>query len=107
MQKSLLFLVLFLSGTNMLAQNCESARIHRPLLAEDKQWLYEGSVWNDRWGYSIYDTTYVCIRNNATLTVSNTVKCYQDVSFTIQSDATLLADGGTLDNVRIVPLQGA
>ena len=58
MWKSLFFLVLFLSGTNMLAQNCESARIHRPLLAEGKQWLYEGSVWNDRWGYSIYDTTY-------------------------------------------------
>ena len=40
------------------------------------------------------------------LTVCDTVKCYRDVSITIQPNATLLVNGGAIEDADIKPQAG-
>lgn len=55
----------------------------------------------------LYQHRHVCIRNNATLSVSDTVRCYQGVSFSIQANATLRVKGGTMVDADIKAQTGS
>ncbi len=56
---------------------------------------------------TIIAESIVCIRNNAKLTVCDTVKCYRDVSFTIRPNSTLLVNGGTMEDADIKAQTGS
>ncbi len=58
------------------------------------------------WNTYRYQHQHVCIRNNATLSVCDTVKCYRDVSITIQPNATLSVNGGAIEDADIKPQAG-
>ena len=59
------------------------------------------------WNTYRYQHRHVCIRNNATLSVSDTVRCYQGVSFSIQANATLRVKGGTMVDADIKAQTGS
>ena len=69
---------------------------------DDTLYIDEDTTWNT---YK-YQYQHVCVRNNATLSVCNTVKCYRDVSITIQPNATLSVNGGAIEDADIKPQAG-
>lgn len=71
--------------------------------SNDTLYIDTDTIWNT---YR-YQHRHVCIRNNAKLTVCDTVKCYRDVSFTIRANSTLLLNGGTMEDADIKAQTGS
>ncbi len=76
----------------------------RDLDPDDYDTLYIDT--DSTWNTYRYQHHHVCIRNNATLSVCDTIKCYHDVSITIQPNATLSVNGGTIEDAEIKPQAG-
>lgn len=71
--------------------------------SNDTLYIDTDTIWNT---YR-YQHRHVCIRNNAKLTVCDTVKCYRDVSFTIRPNSTLLVNGGTMEDADVKAQTGS
>lgn len=54
-----------------------------------------------------YSHQHIFIRSNASLTVTDTLTCYQGVSITIENGASLIVSGGIINNVILKFLPGS
>lgn len=54
-----------------------------------------------------YSHQHILIRSNASLTVTNTLNCYQGVSITIENGASLIVSSGIINNVILKFLPGS